>query len=461
MTLRTCTSAWLIAVMASLATGCGTEEPKKTTPVAEADAEDEDTGGALDSTGQDSAAPGDAGDTTTDTGIATDAVDAGPSPDGEADGVDAADVTTSDDAIDAGKVDAGPDVVKPKSLPLPDCAGPNTLSDKVRCANCLDPKKCEPLGLGICGPNGKTYINDCDAICDLQAFQGLATIGEFLPKPCPTCAACTAADKPEPWCVTLKSGAKVDVAMKCEAKCVDFKADGLGNPVATKGACKTQCSKPAPDGGGCSFKYAPVCAKEDGKTYSNACALQNCDLAGCYGGGGTTPTAGCVADKMTAECEGECYDATKTPDCPNECAPVCGIDKNDKGLTYRNLCIAEKSGAKSGDCDGVTTAATCAATELYKGKGCCPDVPYEVVQPLCASRTVEGKPDEWISFRNQSEFECLKGSGAWTFQYGGPCICNCSNEEKLVCGGDLVTYTNSCQAVCYNGAGFAWTKGPC
>ncbi len=377
------------------------------------------------------------------------------------------DGTTAVDAEIVEDVPSVPDGTKPKTLPLPACAGKaGDYSEKTRCANCK--LKCDKDE--ICG-GSTTYYNDCEAICLNSAYDGLEKLVppvDFLPQPCPACKECKVTDKFDkfPWCVTLKSGAEIEVQLKCEIGCTDFKPKSATDlaPSAVWGLCKSSCSKPAPGGPGCSLtKYKPLCAKEDGKTYAGQCHMENCDLQGCSPVGEMVKTAACAPQKMTKECDGECFDKNKTPNCPETCDPVCGIKPNKYGQTYRNACVAVAASAPPIDCKNVSsTAADICSASLYKGKGCCGDVDYSLINPICASQTVAGK-ETFVTFRTQAEFDCMTTNQVgWQFKYVGPCVCSCEAKTDLVCGDDGQNYNNACFAECYNPGGkFGYKPGAC
>ncbi len=443
--------------------GCGT-----------AKATDTDTGA-----GTDDIANGDLGVTDDGTGDSTDDVadtvgQDTPNSDSQTDVTTPGDTTgdTLVDSVNPGS-DATGDVpdAKPDVPTLPICAAAK--GNCKLCSLCGDYPICTLKALGQ--PDLATYPNDCMAICALNAVNWPTEVGASLwPAECPACPYCTPSDLKvanDQWCVTTTAGTQVNVDHPCEIGCVTnakMQADGK-TPVANKGACKLACTQPVASGGpGCTLSGQPICAKEDNTTYNNQCQMENCNVKGCYSG--TTPTTGCAPGKMTKECDGACYDATKTPSCTSACSPVCGIKQVKLttgqtlpvGMSYRSSCIAAADGASVGNCTGIsaTPSDACAAGTLYQARGCCPDVEYSIVHPVCGSKTVPGQPDQWVTFQNQGEYDCLKDA-TWTFQYPDACICNCNNNDAPVCGANGFTYQNACQAKCYNGQDFTYTTGPC
>jgi hypothetical protein len=360
--------------------------------------------------------------------------------------------------VDAGATDAAEDVPV-KKLPLPDCAKD--------CFSCTTACKEQP----VCGPHWEKageiyeYFNDCDAICKNKAFDGLGA--GFFPKACPACKACKIDEVADPkgFCVTLANNAQLTIDMACKAECMEKSTKVSPNP--TKGACKSKCSYPVAQGGaGCLLNvFQPVCAKEDAKTYATECAMQACDMQGCYPVGAAAKSTACDPGKMTKACDGECFDATKSPGCTDVCKPVCGILTGKGAQTYRNECVAKGAGAKVGNCDGITaTPKDKCSAQIYVDKGlpCCKEVDYNVVKQVCASKGSEADAP-WYTFRSKGEFDCLTAAekDKWVFQYYGACVCNCPLTGNPVCGDNKITYANACQAKCYNGDTFTWKDGAC
>lgn len=441
----------LVGALAAALAACGATPPP--------DDNGTDTG-SVDTGGDDAAI--DAGTDTVTLDAGSDTADSGT----EDTGTDTADTATVEDVQDtSGSTDsdttadtAADDVAEtvedagppPKKLPLPDCA-----------KNCAECSKCPDTPMCLAG---KSYKNDCEAICELQAFDW-PTGFEPTQGKCPECSFCTPDAPKEAWCATLKNGAQITTETKCETECLDLATDKGINP--TKGPCKSKCSQPPENGGGgCSpTAYQPVCSKKDGTTYTTACAMQNCDLQGCYAAGQSAMTQECTPGTMVVECPGECYDAGKWGSCTNDCKPVCAIGKTGKAISYRNGCIANTENAKVLSCEGVSTTPKdkCSA-EMYGtvGTGCCPDVDYGSIKQVCYSKGTDVA--DWMTFRNQGEYNCLipdADKKLWTFQYQGPCIGNCPLTQKLVCGDDGQQWDNACQAKWYNGDSYTWKDGPC
>jgi len=372
---------------------------------------------------------------------------------------DAGKETTGDTASGDTKVDSKDTWVDPDPIVIPECA---LLDGKPSCQAC---DKC-PDG-EVCGPDGKSYANDCYAICKLQIHK--SGLKDLKQGKCPPCAQCTskeigedkasgcnsddpAATPAAAYCVTTKSGTKVSLC-HCQAQC----AVADGGKISSNGACKAKCSDPVAAGGaGCSAnKYTPVCAKEDGKTYFDGCQLNHCNV--CLPVGIKIATAECSADTdkaLTKECDGECFDPTAYPTCvgKSECSPVCGILPGLKGMTFRNACVATAAGASLGDCTEYAISDKCSA-QLYveEKKPCCPTVDYTIEQPMCG--------EDFVTYRNASELQCFGVDKL----YSGPCICKCNNTKAEVCGADGITYQNACQAKCYNkeDPNFVYNEGAC
>lgn len=177
------------------------------------------------------------------------------------------------------------------------------------------PDTCSDVLKPVCGCDGKTYDNACDATLKGVPIAGDGACG----------ASCGGA-----------SDAKCGTGAFCEL------AVGTCGQVGVTGTCK----KPPKD---CPTFSSPVCGC-DGNTYDNACKAEQAQVSigsngECICGGSSAIK--CSGDRICLLSTGACLGVNPTGTCkapPNDCpmvaSPVCGCD----GETYKNACLAAKAG---------------------------------------------------------------------------------------------------------------------
>jgi hypothetical protein len=348
---------------------------------------------------------------------------------------------------------------------------------------CADiPATCPTTVNPVCGCDGVSYINECEANA---AGVNIASAGE-----CPdsglACGGAAGTTCPaDQFCMRATGSCSEDIEGVC---------------TVLPGVCP-------PD-------FTPVCGC-DGVTYSNECYAASAGAsvastgacaagAACGGaGGGTCATGEFCRPTVTGNCatgaEGTC---TPMPElCPAVLDPVCGCD----GITYDNACAAAAAGiafAHDGECDADQqacggAAGSCIDAEFCKrpvgacasdAAGVCQPDPVScsaTVDPVCGCNGVtysnacvadalgvtvasEGACEAPVACDGSTGVTCLTGEfcqhadGACGTENTGTCEDTpllCDPTSDPVCGCDGITYPNACFA---NGAGINVSHtGPC
>ncbi len=383
-------------------------------------------------------------------------LDAGPVPDGGPVGGDGGRADGGMTEADASVADAGGDAgTPPDAGPAPGtCTSNDGCADTEYCrrlAGCGGEGTCEPrptvctrVYLPVCGCDGVTYGNACNAEA---AGVNVASPGEC--------------------------GGPLECLRNDQCGRTEFCA---GDACGSTGACAERPTA-------CTDEWAPVCGC-DGVTYGNGCEAAAAGVRVAADGACATTTACTTNDQCatTDYCEGRSCEGAgaclpRPEACTRERAPVCGCD----GVTYGNGCEAARAGvrvASAGECAPATvdclTNRDCDRTEFCAGdicgsRGTCtirPEICATMYDPVCgcdgvtytnacaaASAGVRvAAPGECSTTAGCTDnSQCGRSEYCAADTCGGIGSClprpgSCPTVLDPVCGCDGVTYRSSCEA---------------